>query len=270
MFNANTLPMRHLSINDVHKHVLAIAKEFDRICSKHSIPYYMLGGTMLGAVRHNGFIPWDDDMDFGVPIKYYKPLINILQEELQFPYRCCTCYNHPAVIFNYIKIEDQTTVIDSLAVKLPLEQQIGVNIDVFPLNKCKSNDIAWRKILMRNYLLGGYVESLTHPKSFIRKCVKFFLRLISGGDHININKSINVILENTDRGDCLGNLLGRWGNKEIIPIEWYGEGKRYIFEDTEFVGLTNYRDYLSQLYGDYLNLPPKDKRIPHVENIYHR
>ena len=74
--------MEKLGIEDVHKYVLAIAKEFDRICTEHHIPYYMVDGTMLGAVRHQGFIPWDDDMDFGVPIEYYKGPEEILENEL--------------------------------------------------------------------------------------------------------------------------------------------------------------------------------------------
>ena len=79
--------MKRIGIDEIHARVLAIAKEFDKICTRHQIPYYMLGGTMLGAIRHKGFIPWDDDMDFGVPIAYYDQLEEILKEELPSNYR---------------------------------------------------------------------------------------------------------------------------------------------------------------------------------------
>lgn len=263
--------MKSLDINEIHHRVLAIAKEFDRICVKHNIPYYMLGGSMLGAIRHKGFIPWDDDMDFGVPIEHFYELIGILEKELPYPFRCCTYDNHPAVIFNFFKIEDQTTMVHGQSLGLSEDQQLGVNIDVFPLNRCKTNSISYKRIIFRHLLLGGFLTSVSHPDNVLVKFVKMFLRLLAGGDRIRINKKIDSILKNTNQGDCLGNLIGRWGKKEIIPIEWYGEeGVRYKFEDTDFVGLKNYHDYLSRLYGDYKKLPPVENQKPHVENIYLR
>ena len=89
--------MKLLEIKETQACLLNIAKEFDRICTKHNIPYYMIFGTMIGAIRHKGFIPWDDDMDFGVPIEYYKQLEAILEIELPYPYRCCNYKNHPAI-----------------------------------------------------------------------------------------------------------------------------------------------------------------------------
>ena len=121
--------MNRISIEVVHQHVLGIAKEFDQICSENHIPYYMIGGTMLGAIRHRGFIPWDDDMDFGVPIEYYVLLEGVLSKELPYPYRCCTYKNHPGVLHNFMKIEDQSTCIDDKAMNLPVEQKLGLNID---------------------------------------------------------------------------------------------------------------------------------------------
>lgn len=263
--------IKKLDIEEVHFYLLGIAKEFDRICTKHNIPYYMIGGTMLGAIRHKGFIPWDDDMDFGVPIEYFKELTMVLEKELSYPYHCCTCYNHPAVLFNFHKIEDHSTFIKSEAVKLPPEQQIGLNIDVFPLCKCKLNDKDWNKISFGNLLLGGFETSVSHPRSLPRKIVKFFFRQLSGGKHENVNRRIERILVKDRQGDCLGNLMGRWGKeKEIMPIEWFGQGKRYAFENGSFMGPEKYNEYLTHVYGDYMKLPPEDKRLPHVENIYLR
>ena len=263
--------MKSLDINEVHDCLLGIAKEFDRICVKHNIPYYMIGGTMLGAIRHKGFIPWDDDRDFGVPIEHFYKLIAILEKELPYPYRCCTYNNHPAVLYNFFKIENMTTVIDSELMSLPLDQQLGVNIDVFPLNRCNIDDKAFNRIKNKRILLTGFEASITHPHSVIRKMVKWGLRLIAGGSHININNSIASIINKTNHGDNLCNLLGRWGKeKEMIPYVWFGQGKRYQFEDVSFVGPKESDEYLSHIYGDYMKMPPEESRIPHVNNVYLR
>ena len=263
--------MERIGIEVIHARVLAIAKEFDKICTRHQIPYYMLGGTMLGAIRHKGFIPWDDDMDFGVPMAYYDQLEKILKEELPSNYRCCTYKNHPAVIHNYFKIEDRETVLDDRTrFSIPLEEQLGVNIDVFPLCKCQLNDPIMKKVHFYKNLLGAFMNSRSRPNSITRKFAKAFLRFIAGGSPLKVNEKMDLLLHNTDKGECLGNLLGHWGAKEIIPCDWYGSGVRYSFGDTSFVGIKSYDKYLTKLYGNYMQLPPEEKRVPHEENVYLR
>ena len=263
--------MEKIGIEEIHARVLAIAKEFDKICTRHQIPYYMLGGTMLGAIRHKGFIPWDDDMDFGVPIAYYDQLEEILKDELPLNYRCCTYKNHPCVIHNYFKIEDRETVIDDrIRFSLPLTEQLGVNIDVFPLCRCRLNDPVMRRVGYYKMLRGSFMNSRSHPDNLPRKVVKAFLRIIAGGSPIKVNNRMYLLLHNTDKGDCLGNILGHWGAKEIIPSEWYGSGVRYCFEDASFVGLMSYDKYLTKLYGDYMQQPSEEKRRPHEENVFLR
>lgn len=261
--------MERIGINEIHARVLAIAKEFDKICTRHQIPYYMLGGTMLGAIRHKGFIPWDDDMDFGVPIEYYQELINCLESELPYPYRCCTYKNHPAVLFNFMKIEDQSTCIDDKTVSLPLDQKLGVNIDIFPLNVCTLAGKAERQIMKKKALLAMvYQDSFTRPDSRLRKMVKKCLRMVYGKSPRELQEEIDRLLFSIHHGDSLANLLGRWAEKEIVPIEWYGKNKRYEFEDTSLIGLEDYDKYLTRLYGDYMKLPPENKRVAHVGNVY--
>ena len=76
------MSLRRIDMDECHEHLLRIAECFDGICRRHGIPYFMLGGTMLGAVRHKGFIPWDDDMDFGIPRPYFNRFIETAREEL--------------------------------------------------------------------------------------------------------------------------------------------------------------------------------------------
>lgn len=261
--------MKEIDLKEVQKHALAIAKEFDIICSRHSIPYYMLGGTMLGAIRHKGFIPWDDDMDFGVPIKYFDELIICLERELPYPYRCCTYKNHPAVLHNFLKIEDQTTYVDDIAIELPIEKKLGINIDVFPLNYCTLGGGEEKRLRRRFELLGKvYLHSVVHKDSKMRSFIKHCLRNMIGNNPQKLQDDIEKRLRAIDTGNYLGNLLGRWGDKEIVPTEWYGSGVRYQFEDTSFVGLKQYDAYLSRLYGDYMTPPSESGRVPHVTNVF--
>ncbi len=261
--------MHKLELKEIQRHLLGIAKEFDRICTKHDIPYYMLYGTMLGAVRHNGFIPWDDDMDFGVPIEYYKKLEEILVKELPKQYQYCNFRNHPAVILPYSKIEDTSTIIDDLAVKLPLEKKLGVNIDIFPLNKCNYGDKEPEKVRRMTNLLGAaFTYSLTN-KGIVRKIIKQIMSICLGGKPIYIQKIIEKRLYKINNGERLGFILGA-GTRNTVPIEWYGEGARYQFEDINLVGPKNYHDYLTHIFGDYMQLPPETQRHGHAEDVYLR
>lgn len=89
--------MQKLYINDIHARLLVIAKTVCHICEQHDIPIYMVGGTMLGAIRHKGFIPWDDDMDFAVTYDNYTRLKDILANELPSPFRLVTFENNKAM-----------------------------------------------------------------------------------------------------------------------------------------------------------------------------
>lgn len=263
--------MDQIGIEEIQKRALCIAKEFKRICIRHHIPYYMLGGTMLGAIRHKGFIPWDDDMDFGVPIEHYVVLISYLERELPFPYRCCSYKNHPAILHSFIKIEDTLTCIDDAAIELPLDLKLGVNIDVFPLNSCVLGGKTEKQLRKKVDLLARiYLHSISHGKSIIRTVAKKCMRFFVGNNPRKMQDAITRKLFFIDSGNQWGNLLGRWGEREIIPKEWYGSRTQYVFEDTEFVGLKEYDKYLSRLYGDYMLLPPKEKQKAHVDNVYLR
>lgn len=260
--------MKELGIKEVHEYVLAIAKEFDRICTIHNIPYYMVDGTFLGAIRHKGFIPWDDDIDFGVPIEYYEELEKILLDELQYPYRCCTYKNHPSVVLSFIKIEDIRTINDKPEIRLPLEQKIGINIDIFPLHKCRPNDPIIKKLRIMEYCLGIFTNSSTHPNSIFRRVVKKLLRILLGGKPIYLQEKVRKTRLKVKPGEYIGFLTSKWGDGDIVPKDWFGKGKRYPFEDTTFLGPEKYDEYLTNLYGDYMTPPPENKRMPHAEYRY--
>lgn len=261
--------MEKLNIHQIHERCLNIAVEFDRICTKHDIPYYMLGGTMLGAIRHKGFIPWDDDMDFGVPIEYYEKLIDLLQRELPSPLRCLTYRNSESVIFPFFKIDDSSTVISQMHTGIISKKNIGVNVDVFPLFCCGNNDVNAEKALQFKKM-SAYIYLDTMHNSRMRRMLKKMLQTICP---FSVSWFVNKTMQYADKieeGDYLANIYGRWTIKETIPIEWYGNGKRFEFEGYSFVGIEQYDKYLTQLYTDYMRLPPESQRILHGGTVYSR
>ena len=261
--------MKKIDINECHKLLLGIAKEFDAICTKHKIPYYMLGGTMLGAIRHKGFIPWDDDMDFGVPRKYYDKLISVLEKELPERYKCYTYKNCRQIIFPYIKITDRNTFIYNSKEKNIDKMLIGVNIDIFPLDICDASD---RKIkaVYRWIKISQMVYAKSINGSKVKKYIKLFLKFIFPLSKNQVARIIDNKIVRLKKGAYLGNLIGRWREKEIIPVEWYGECNKYDFENLELNGFKDYDSYLKKLYRNYMELPPENKRFVHSEDIYYR
>lgn len=260
--------IKKIDINECHKLLLGIAKEFDAICTKHNIPYYMLGGTMLGAIRHNGFIPWDDDMDFGVPREHYDELMHILENELPERYKCCTYKNNKAIKSPFAKITDTTTRINDPRINLPIEEQIGINIDIFPLDYCDRNDKKIKKIYRIERI--RQVIYINPPvKSTLKLFIKRVLRILSPASNRYLtNKSISIASK-LEKGRYIGNIFGRWKEKEIVPSEWYGVGTRYNFEDTTLCGIKDYDKYLTHMYNDYMQLPPEGKRFCHTDEMFY-
>lgn len=256
------------NIGEVHCVLLGIAKEFHKVCYENDIPYYMLGGTMLGAVRHNGFIPWDDDMDFGIPRPYYDKLKEILENKLSYPYRCCFYKNNPGVYAAIIKIDDCRTVVDDPCVRMPLEKQIGLNIDIFPLDYCTPDDVVLKRI--HKWLLvyqTVYVGNLSSSKW--KNCIKALLSSLWPVSREEMLDKMHSELRKMRTGPMLTNVFGVWKEKECVPENWYGNGVTYKFEDVELCGIKEFDKYLKQLYGDYMTPPIGDKHI-HLNNIYWR
>ena len=253
---------------EIQRILLSIAIEFKRICKKYNIPYYMLGGTMLGAIRHKGFIPWDDDMDFGVPYEYYPRLKELLQAELDKNYRCLFYEKNESIYYPFIKIDDRRTVIDDPRLSIGISKKHGINIDIFPLVKCDitSPNIKRIKILLR---IQRFIF-INNCNNAIKNFIKTIFRKIVPFDKNYLLRRIEKEIDKIEQGDYLGNIMGRWGYKEIIHQEKYGLNTEYKFENIFFSGIKKYDDYLKNIYGDYMTLPKESNRIAHVDDVYYR
>lgn len=254
--------MKQLNTKEQQSLILGIAKAFSRVCEKNDIPYYMLGGTMLGAIRHQGFIPWDDDMDFGVPRQFYEKLKVVLEDQLPDRYKCRTFFNSKNVVYGYIKIEDTFTKCNNAQFKKLGDDRLGLDLDIFPLDSCNCGDKKIKKIIWLNDKYGRiFTASATRNlwKNILKKLIRLVFPFTQKFCYNYIEKQIGSI----NPGEFLANIYGHWEDKEIVPKAWYGENIKYKFEDTEFCGFLEYDLYLRQLYGDYMKLPPVELQKGH-------
>lgn len=261
--------MRQITdIKECHEILLGIAKQFVKICDKNHITYYMLGGTMLGAVRHKGFIPWDDDMDFGVKREDFGRLLHVLNSELPNPYKLYTWKNTKAILGQIVKIADERTITKELF-KEDFEP-IGINIDIFPLDNAKSDKRGFNKPSISNFIKQLYAYKYWSLKSrpFIKRIVAVILKIALFWMSEELFMSLTTKLDSCKSGDFIANNSGAWGIKETVPKEIFSTFHSYQFENTVFNGVVDYDGYLKHLYGDYMKLPPENKRHIHLTGLY--
>ena len=254
---------------------LDILKRFLSICEQYSLTYYMLGGTLLGAVRHQGFIPWDDDIDIGMPRPDYERFLTIAERELSFPYRLHTL-NTPGCAYSYYyaRMENETVKLERNVSFRPVV--ICAWIDIFPLDGVP-DDIKTRNRWLKkctfyhNAFIASQYSYLAVPekkkRSFWKRSVRWAIEHTHAEKIIStrlIWKQFDRALRQNDFDKChsIINFCGYWKLKEMFPKTIYGKGKLYPFEDLLLNGPEDADFVLRQMYGDYMT-PPEDAQRDH-------
>lgn len=263
---------------DKNKHreiLIETFKAFDKFCEIHNIKYFACGGTAIGAVRHKGIIPWDDDIDVCMLRDDYNRFIELKEKCKGTNYNIID-YNDKGYYLPFAKFVDVNTTIWEVK-EIPFV--IGVFIDVFPLNYV-TNSVEINSRIQKKYnnYFYYYVETNKHYnilslyktnkfvgiklyiKNMLLKCIKPIL-------FYRFKKIDNYIKENRNGNFLLNYYTPYKLEKEIFPIEWFQEQIEFPFEDT-FIKLPNgYHNYLKQLFGDYMTPPSVEKQISH-HNLY--
>lgn len=240
---------------------LSILKSFLNVCSQLNLTYYVIGGTLLGAVRHQGFIPWDDDIDIGMPRNHYERFLANGQQYLEDGLFLQTFQTDPEYPANFAKIRLSNTTFVEYSIK---DRKInhGVYIDIFPLDffpDSKRNIFAIKNLLLSLRISDAFSINALKPQT---KALRFFTRYLYPSVSVALAKREKLFKSVTD-GKLIANHCGAWGKKEIMPAHWYGKGVPLTFETLEVNAPTCYHEWLTQVYGDYMQLPPPEKRIPH-------
>ena len=249
---------------------LKILTEFDRLCRKHNLRYYIVGGTLIGAVRHGGFIPWDDDIDVSMPREDFKKLLKIAESEFTSGYFLQTRKTDKCS-FYYAKLRKNGTCFREEKFE-HMDFHKGIFMDIFPLDYIPENKLL-QKLLFKGFgLMSGIISSkektdeyLFRDKSklaiFLLKCIRFILpkcfasalrRGIAGFSGAISNKKL------------LASFSGFHGYpKEISPEEWWAEGCDIKFEDKTVKAPKEYEKLLTHMFGNFMGLPPESQRINH-------
>lgn len=248
---------------------LRLMKILVGICEKHGLRYFMIGGTMLGAVRHKGFIPWDDDMDVGMPRKDYERLIEIVCGEL--PEGCSFLnYREDADYKRYFsRIVDDSIVVTNASYTQTIYENAWV--DIFPIDGTPKSWLGcwlhfWKMMFMRFLYCASCFEELVNlnrpNRKWYLKLVIRFLQVTHFGANWDTKKMLDRIdkrlrkypYDGSKYGFCL---FGAYMTREIMPLTIVGDCADYPFEDAVFKGPAQYDAFLKRLYGDYMT-PPKD------------
>lgn len=264
--------MKQLTIEEVRSHLLAMAKEFHRICVANNIPYFMVGGTVLGAIRHHGFIPWDDDMDFAIMRKDEEKLVSLLESSLNYPFSLVKKEKGSYVSSNY-KIQDETTKVDD-PVSIRFGTSLGLSLDIFVFDNC-SIEAGKLSIIMKKVKIVNAIGTILFSNPTVKKWWIKPLNLTIRSLFFWVTPEMWLKwfgrLEKQTRATGDGayvNLSGMYGEREVVPQDYLGVPRLYGFEDTEFYGPSDYDGYLKHIYNDYMKLPPIEKRAVHCEGYY--
>ena len=236
-----------------------ILKDLHRFCESHGIRYFLCGGTLLGAVRHKGFIPWDDDIDIGMLRPDYERFIREYSSP-RYAVRSLEFGNYTQA---FAKVVDTNTMVKEHGTTLP---DMGVWLDIFPYDGAPSRDYClmetkqWKRF--QQLILTLNMPLFEHGWSWRRHFVvlallpfRFLPRSFFASRLDRIAKRHSV----TD-SPYIGCQIWGYGGKEILPRSVFESTIPVQFEGFHSYAMSGWHDYLTSLYGDYMTPPPPEKR----------
>lgn len=274
--------MRELDVNEVKQLELDILKDIANFCDNNNIVYYLCGGTLIGAVRHKGFIPWDDDIDIAMPRNDYLKFINSYNNK-KSRYIVNSIENNPDWHMAFARVEDLFTTMyeETLINKY---RKCHVFVDVFPIDGIPNDEKEEKSFMLKQKFLGIVLnassfrffpskhysdskESHVTFRNILRTCLKYIAIVLFRP--INTQWIARCINSNSLKYDIessnnIGLTVFVWNWKfEKASKSAFSERMLFKFEDANLFGPKGYDEYLTKTYGDYMTPPPIENQVSH-------
>lgn len=247
-------------LEQLKKIEVEMLKEFIKICEKLNLKYYLAYGTLLGAVRHKGFIPWDDDIDIFMPRKDYEIFLKEAQKLLPEHLFLQHLGSEPNHIVSFAKIRNSnTTFIENAVSKFKINH--GVFIDIFPLDFYPNDEKEAQKFLKKKKEYDFRINSCLDygtTKNFNTK-VKILLYKIKYPSLYLTKKKRDILYQSISESEIFIEYC--WEEKALV--EWFGEGCMLEFEGIKAKAPKEFDKVLRAEFGDYMQFPPEEERVPH-------
>lgn len=259
--------MKEIDIDELKKIQLNILNVVSEYCKKSQIKYFLCFGTLIGAVRHQGYIPWDDDIDIAMLRSDYEKLINDFNGYDSL-YKVYTTKNTDGFPYPFAKIVFQNSIVEEQSDNM--QNHIGINIDVFPIDNIP-DDVKQQKKLIRDIrkqreILDVKSIVINKGRIFYKNAVLYFGKIIF--KHVQIKTIVDKIIKlATNYNDCtcenVGVTVWGYGEREIVSKNIFDEAVNMKFEGNYYSVPKRYDEWLSSIYGNYMELPPVEKQLSH-------
>lgn len=262
--------LKQLNIEEIRKIQMDILTKVDKFCKDNNLRYSLAYGTLIGAIRHEGYIPWDDDIDIVMPRPDYEKFIHNFNGTIE-NIKVYATELDPKFICTYAKIADERTLVVE---NINLQNKVGVNIDLFAIDGIHIDDMnIIKKQRFYKNLQDVKTIKLSSSRSFLKNAI---LALGKASLFCFSNERINSILlkkakeyafrnnkYSFDEEKHCCNLAPGFIEDEILPIEYFEKYSEYTFENKKFMVTKFYHEWLTSIYGDYMQLPPEEKQVSH-------
>ncbi len=267
-------------LREIQLKELALLKEVKRICKKYRLRYFLCGGTLLGAVRHQGFIPWDDDIDIMMPREDYEQFIRMASEEWQDNIQVEDYYYTNSARPDCIThvVDKKTTIIRTNCMK---ERRENLCIDIFPLDGMPKSAVG-RIIYFYYFRFYHYLFLISCFSSMVNmdkpgrplweKAAIKFLSRINMEKWLNskrlLKKQHSILMKyKYEDSKYIYSGFGTYGKKEILPKKYFHAVSFLRFEDDSYCVPSMYHEELTHYYGDYMVIPKKQKKRQHSYKV---